>query len=96
MKDKLFIILAADTTPYDSKGWGFGYVALPQGHPWYGLRTDDIPCSVHGNLSYSELIDEHWVIGFDTLHLNDTIEKWPMSAVLKEARNLLKQAQDVC
>ena len=35
-----------------------------------------------------------WVIGFDTLHCWDTLEKWSKEAVMAEAKNLKKQLMD--
>jgi hypothetical protein len=38
----------------DNYGWGNGYVAVPKGHPWYGLSFEEIPCtSDYEELTYS-------------------------------------------
>lgn len=31
-----------------------GYLAVPEGHPWYGKHYGDIGADVHGGLTYSE------------------------------------------
>lgn len=64
-----------------------GYVGIPEGHPWHGLKYDDIDASVHGGLTYSNacggkichglehsdtIANEHvWWIGFDCAHAGD-------------------------
>lgn len=72
-------------------GWGNGYVHLPKGHKYYGVNYGDIPVNVHGSLTYSEQEGDYWVIGFDTAHFGDTLEKWPREKVLEETERLLKQ-----
>lgn len=82
-------------------GWGNGYVALPKGHPWYGLDCYDIPAQVHGGLTYGGeeevmisqgIIETRYVIGFDTLHARDTRENCPEEYVRAEAESLKQQA----
>jgi hypothetical protein len=78
-----------------------GYVILPKGHKYYGLDYDDIPVSVHGGLTYSTLIDENWVIGFDCAHGGDLIpyfgsSKWRgtyknVAYVKNEITKIIKQ-----
>lgn len=84
-----------DRKIYDH-GWGNGYVALPKGHPWYGVDYDEIPALVHGGLTYGQQVDEWWVIGYDTSHYRDTLDLWPMSRVLKETKKLMDQAIEAC
>jgi len=104
MKDKIFMYLVMNTWLERDNipgmainfGWGNGYVAVPAGHPWYQQDYDNIECSAHGGLTYSGQHGEYWVVGFDTGHHKDTLERWPMEAVLEETKNLMKQAQDVC
>lgn len=97
------------------KGWGNGYVIIPEGHPLHGLDYDSIPVDVHGGLTWScsgeefkelisagggteeELTEEDlkgWVVGFDTAHYGDSMEKWPQEAVYEEAENLAKQLEE--
>lgn len=73
-------------------GWGNGYVHLPKGHKYFGIDANDIPYEVHGGLTFADEIDGYWVIGFDTCHYGDTLEKWPKKAVWEETQRLLRQA----
>lgn len=85
-----------------SRGWGNGYVALPKGHPWYGMDYNEIPVDIHGGLTFSQLASnwaedhdfdpESWVIGFDTAHYGDNITVWPKERVEEEAINLFNLA----
>jgi hypothetical protein len=80
------------------KGWGNGYVVLPNDHPFYGAHYDIIPVSVHGGLTYARHEDnghDGWCVGFDTVHFGDTAEKWTYNAVLEEAQSLMQQLIDL-
>lgn len=87
-------------------GWGNGYVIIPPGHKLHGVDHDNIGVDIHGGLTFSELIDEEsisywpelsksdlgsWIIGFDTAHAWDTLERWPKEAVQAEAERLKEQ-----
>lgn len=89
-------------------GWGNGYVALPPGHPCYGLDYDTIhdryDINVNGGLTYSEPYDVTrdpaecigmWIVGFDTMHAWDSISNWPKGAVLLEALRLQSQFENI-
>lgn len=78
---------------YFDFGWGNGYVALPKSHPWYRKHYDNIEdVQINGGLTFSEMINEMWVVGFDTAHSFDTLARWPKEAVQTEADCLLFQA----
>ena len=89
--------------PMTAHGFGNGYVILPVKHKYHGIHYDDIDVSVHGGLTLSisakecewpEVSEEDkdgWVIGFDTCHLGDTLQRWPKSRVQEELDNLVKQ-----
>lgn len=97
------------------RGWGNGYVCIPEGHPMHGMSYDDIhrtwDIDVNGGLTFSEsgasckssewgvpdfVKETDWVIGFDTAHLGDTLERWPTEAsVLAEAKRLAGQIEIV-
>lgn len=72
-------------------GWGNGYVAVPQGHPFYGVHFKNAIFEIeeHFGLTYSELNGKYWVLGFDTGHVGDTLKIWPMERVIEETRKLL-------
>jgi hypothetical protein len=90
---------------FENFGWGNGYVIIPPNHKLHGRHYDDIDVNVHGNLTFSELADNKliewlgldigdlgsWVVGFDTAHFGDTLEKWSKEAVQAETENLLNQ-----
>lgn len=82
-------------------GWGNGYVAIPEGHPCFGMEYDSIDVSVHCGLTFSgkdklkgqpEETKGMWVVGFDTLHAGDSMEAWPdKESVMNEANDLKEQ-----
>lgn len=86
-------------------GWGNGYVVIPEGHSMHGVHYDNIPVDVHYGLTFSELVDDGikdhwqlndedvgaWIVGFDTLHYGDDINKWPKDAVQAETDRLKEQ-----
>ena len=96
-----------ETGYYHDFGWGNGYVIIPYPHPAYGKHYDVINnfISVHGGLTYSERIDKDiikywgidkkhkgkWMVGFDTLHYGDTLERWSHEEVFNETMRLKNQ-----
>jgi hypothetical protein len=78
--------------PYFDRGWGNGYVAVDESHPWFEQHYDNIDVVIHGGLTFSEFVDGYWVVGFDTAHYMDSIAIWPKEAVVKETAKLLSQA----
>lgn len=55
-----------------------GYVAVLEGHPWYGHPYGWHDVRVHGGLTFSEPASSGvWVVGFDCAHFMDEI---PFSA----------------
>jgi hypothetical protein len=71
-----------------------GYVAVPEGHPYFGKNYNDVPAEAHGGLTYSEHCNGHichkadegspevWWLGFDCAHGGDLI---PSSRALDRA-----------
>jgi len=79
---------------YDNNmnGWGRGYVGLPNYHPYFGLKYDDLNfLSVHGYITYSGLVNELWIIGFDTNHYGDNLENCNFKYVYSETIKLKNQ-----
>lgn len=83
-------------------GWGNGYVALPKEHSDFGKDYDSIFADVSGGLTYSasDIVGQPketagmWIVGFDTLHCDDSMENWPTSeSVLLEANKLKNQLE---
>jgi hypothetical protein len=85
------------------RGWGNGYVAIPPTHPAYKMDWDTMlyDIDVHGGITYSNFGDgirapkNWWVIGFDTSHYGDTMERWPKEAVEAETKRLFCQLLDI-
>jgi hypothetical protein len=56
---------------------------------------------VHGGITYNDFGDgvnapiDWWVLGFDTAHYGDTLEKWPKEAVEAETKRLFCQLLDI-
>lgn len=79
-----------------SRGWGNGYVILPKNHPFHGVDYNILNDYVdaHGGLTYSDFNKENeWMVGFDTAHYMDTLQRWPESAVLEETERLRDQLE---
>jgi hypothetical protein len=102
-----------------------GYVIVDKAHPWDGLDYTDCPQScgetwcqhspgcqveVHGGITWSSLVENGWVFGFDTAHSGDFVamssgmsdmdgRHWSEDDVAAEtermAGQLAKVAQDV-
>jgi len=61
---------------------------------------------VHGGLTFSKFANEldwpelnkkdknGWIIGFDTVHLEDNLENWPYERVIEETERLKKQLEN--
>lgn len=67
-KDRGFICYMLRNPTLDTLN---GYIVIPPIHPWYKKHYDSIYAEVHGGLTFSEEINEQWVIGFDTNHYGD-------------------------
>ena len=61
--------------PYNPEYWFgghlCGYVEIPKDNKYYEKHYDDIDVDCHGGLTYSEMVDEKWKIGFDCAHSGD-------------------------
>jgi hypothetical protein len=93
------IMIRESKIDFFNRGWGNGYVLIPEGHDFHGKPYHDIDVSVHGGLTFAEHIPEgddfgwrpgYW-IGFDTAHAGDDKTFWTKLEVLKETINLLLQ-----
>jgi hypothetical protein len=51
----------------------YGYVCIPDSHPWHNLQTEEIPCLVHGGLALSWLQQDEFWIGFSCSRATDII-----------------------
>lgn len=86
----------------------FKDVLLPKKHSMYGKKYDKIDefVCVHGGLTFSEKAEDYinweeikeedkdcWLVGFDTVHLFDSLSNWPKERVLEETQKLAKQLE---
>lgn len=112
MENKL-IAFTLPTPPYAAGQGGpaNGYVAIPEGHPCFGMGYDAIhdkySIEVHCGLTWSQLQDDKglngapdevkgmWIVGFDTLHYGDESYGWTVGLVQLEADNLKKQLEAI-
>lgn len=79
-----------------------GYVALPEGHPAFGLDIWDSTFDVHGGVTFSndslpnETKDGLWWIGFDTGHAGDLGDSYKdVTYVVQETNRLADQLADL-
>ena len=94
---KWFVI---ENTWLKGYGWGNGYVVIPKGHPLHGKDYWDYDLDVNGGVTFADwgsafkdqrgVREDDWVIGFDTAHSFDSIERWPKSEVVKETKRLAR------
>ena len=93
------IMIKESKSNFFNRGWGNGYVLVPEGHKFHGKSYYDIDVDVHGGLTFGEVIDKGddfgwrpgcW-IGFDTAHSGDNKETWTKEEVFKETISLFSQ-----
>jgi len=48
-----------------------GYVEIPKGHELHGKHYDDINIDCHGGLTFSDFLEDAYLIGFDCAHCDD-------------------------
>ena len=97
------------TRKNNNHGWGNGYVAVPVGHKYHGLDYDEIDeITINGGLTLSCKAEEfsgnkevddsyagYWVLGFDTCHAYDSLERWSEEEVEKETLFLKLQLERI-
>lgn len=74
-------------------GWGNGYVAIGKHHRLYEAPEgvlDDL-LTTHKGVTYNQLANGYYVIGFDTMHLSDNRENCDKDFVIAETKALLEQ-----
>lgn len=54
-------------------GYINGYVTIPKEHPYYEKHYDDMEIDCHGGLTFSEISDNKYMIGFDCAHSGDYV-----------------------
>lgn len=73
-----------------SRGYGNGYVCLPEYHPFFKLDFGEIPVNINSPLTFSDLSEKEnlWVIGFDTSKYGLNLNNCPFELVKKMAFDL--------
>lgn len=97
-----WFVLESNTSEYAlERGWGNGYAVVDPNNKLHGLSESEVMgmgVSIESEIAYSGKMEyikgkEHWVIGFDTAHFGDSIEKWPKSRVEFVAQELARQVE---
>lgn len=58
---------------HESLGHLNGYVYLTKENDFYGVHMDDLNIKAHGGITFTEEVDDFWVIGIDCAHSGDYI-----------------------
>jgi len=61
-----------------------GYVEVPEWHEINGKGYDDFCINAHGGITFSDLIDKKWHIGFDCAHSGDLTPLWDNGGTYKD------------
>ena len=78
-------------------GYRCGYVGIPEGHKYYGMKYDEIPVDCHGGLTYFDSRlrgqeDKHtWWIGFDCGHSCDGYDIEKLKEYYGNNKNVMEQ-----
>lgn len=76
-------------------GWGNGYCSIGPRHKLYKVGYDFIDTiDVHGGLTYANLEDSRWVLGYDCCHYGDTIYTCSKQFVEEETLRLKEQLEN--
>lgn len=82
-----------------AKGWGNGFVAIPEGHKLYGVPHGQLKVTAHSGLTYSQFeeIDDmqYWVIGFYTDGNGDNLNNCNEEYVISETDFLYTQLKSL-
>jgi hypothetical protein len=82
------------------------YLHLDKCSSLYGVGYWDIFLEVHGGLTYSEMEEDYWVIGWDFAHSNDYFrsrivqfcdnpKKWTFKELEQECKNAIDQLKSL-
>jgi len=82
-----------------TRGWGSGYVGVPEGHSLFGVFKNNIPVKAHDGINYcgQQEIDGkvYWVIGFYTYGNNNTPSNCNEDYVVSETEMLYTQLKQL-
>ena len=68
-----------------------GYVKLVESDRYFNVNYNDIPIQCHGGLTYGEVENNGYWIGFDCMHANDTKEIQNVQFVVNECISIIHQ-----
>ena len=75
------------------------YIKLNENHPLYNKHYNDIDIDVHGGLTYSEMGDDGYWIGWDYAHCDDYMrfiggKKWATDEILEHCKDVVRQLKE--
>lgn len=71
-----------------------GYVEIPENHPFYNHDSIDCEIECHGGITYDEMIEGKFWIGFDTNHLMDKCNPKSLEYCQKEVESIVSQLNE--
>jgi len=80
-------------------GFLCGYVKLTKDDTFYNVHYDDLPIKAHGGVTYSQLEDDLWVIGFDCGHHGDLIptsEYFDRIGIYRDMEYVSRWCEHIC
>ena len=69
------------------------YVRIPEGHPYHKIHYKDekMNISVHGKLSFSEMLEDEYWIGWDYGHGGDEKRNFELIDIIKDCSSVIMQ-----
>ena len=71
------------------------YVRIPRDHPYFEVHYDDINISVHGGLTFSEMVDGEYWIGWDYGHGGDKVRNFDLIDYIKDCCSVIMQLPEI-
>ena len=71
-------------------GYWCGYVFITSNHPWFEKEYAHISADIHGELTYSQLDNGSWKVGFDCAHCYDIVPS--MEPIRKDIDKSIKES----
>lgn len=77
----------------ENSTWYNGYIVIPNDCKYHDMDYDDInyEIDIHEGFTFSNFIENEYVIGFDTNHASDDERTQNVDFVLKELKNAVDQ-----
>jgi hypothetical protein len=88
-------------------GYLNGYVVIPRDHPLYAKKGEDLKINCYGGVSFADMFEKVYVVGFDCAHAADIVpslhksrktqssyESYKnLSFVIKECKSIVNQLE---